>query len=47
VNGTPRSRTCDPTTRYLVKIARADVAHFIGTALTSASYIRESPALAY
>jgi hypothetical protein len=29
------------------KIARADVAHFIGTALTSASYIRESPALAY
>jgi uncharacterized protein YbjT (DUF2867 family) len=29
------------------KIARADVAHFIGTALTSASYIRECPALAY
>ena len=29
------------------KIARADVGHFIGTALTSASYIRESPALAY
>lgn len=29
------------------KIARADVAHFIGTALTSAGYIRESPALAY
>jgi len=29
------------------KIARADVAHFIGTVLTSASYIRESPALAY
>lgn len=29
------------------KIARADVAHFIGTALASASYIRESPALAY
>ncbi|HEX9537358.1 MAG TPA: NAD(P)H-binding protein [Streptosporangiaceae bacterium] len=29
------------------KIARADVAHFIDTALTSASYIRESPALAY
>jgi putative NADH-flavin reductase len=29
------------------KIARADVAHFIGTALTSASYIHESPALAY
>ena len=29
------------------KIARTDVAHFIGTALTSASYIRESPALAY
>ena len=28
-------------------IARADVAHFIGTALTSARYIRESPALAY
>jgi putative NADH-flavin reductase len=28
------------------KIARADVAHFIGTALTSASYIRECPALA-
>src|SRR5580704_5495161 len=29
------------------KIARADVAHFIATALTSASYIREAPALAY
>ena len=29
------------------KIARADVAHFIGAALTSASYIRESPTLAY
>ena len=29
------------------KIARADVAHFIGTALISASYIRECPALAY
>ena len=29
------------------KIARADVAHFMATALTSASYIRESPALAY
>jgi len=29
------------------KIARADVAHFIGAALTSASYIRECPALAY
>ena len=29
------------------KIARGDVAHFIGTALISASYIRESPALAY
>jgi len=29
------------------KIARADVAHFIATALTSASYIRESPALSY
>jgi putative NADH-flavin reductase len=29
------------------KIARADVAHFISTALISASYIRESPALAY
>jgi hypothetical protein len=29
------------------KIARADVAHFISSALISASYIRESPALAY
>jgi putative NADH-flavin reductase len=29
------------------KIARADVADFIGTALISARYIRESPALAY
>ena len=29
------------------KIARADVAHFIGTALTSATFIRQSPALAY
>ena len=29
------------------KIACADVAHFIATALASASYIRESPALAY
>jgi putative NADH-flavin reductase len=29
------------------KIARADVADFIGAALISASYIRESPALAY
>ena len=28
-------------------ITQADVAHFIGTALTSASYIRECPALAY
>jgi putative NADH-flavin reductase len=29
------------------KIARADVAHFIAAALTSATYIRQSPALAY
>jgi putative NADH-flavin reductase len=29
------------------KIARADVAHFIGAALTTGSYIGESPALAY
>ena len=29
------------------KIARADVAHFIAAALTSGSYLRESPALAY
>ena len=29
------------------KIARADVAHFIGAALTSGSHLRESPALAY
>jgi putative NADH-flavin reductase len=29
------------------KIARVDVAHFIATALTSASYIRECPALSY
>ena len=29
------------------KIARADVAHFIATALTSATYIRQSPVLAY
>jgi putative NADH-flavin reductase len=29
------------------KIARADVAHFIAAALTSATYIRESPVLAY
>jgi uncharacterized protein YbjT (DUF2867 family) len=28
-------------------VTGADVAHFIGAALTSASYIRESPALAY
>lgn len=29
------------------KVARADVSHFIGAALTSGGYIRESPALAY
>ena len=29
------------------KIARADVAHFIATALTSATYIHQSPVLAY
>ena len=29
------------------KIARADVANFIGAALTEGSYIRRSPALAY
>ena len=29
------------------KIARADVAHFMATALTSATYIRQSPVLAY
>jgi uncharacterized protein YbjT (DUF2867 family) len=29
------------------KIARADVAHFIGAALTTGRYVRESPALAY
>lgn len=29
------------------KIARADVAHFVAAALTSASYLGESPALAY
>jgi uncharacterized protein YbjT (DUF2867 family) len=29
------------------KIARADVAHFIATLLTSATYIRQSPVLAY
>jgi hypothetical protein len=29
------------------KIARADVAHFIATALTTGTHIRQSPALAY
>jgi len=29
------------------KIARADVAHFIGTVLTTGTHIRQSPALAY